>query len=62
MAAALVVTLCWQVRWFSFEWFKHEALAGFDYVWRMDVDLWLKYPVGGVDGHACCERCAHMRC
>ena len=35
-----------QVRWFSFEWFKHAALAEFDYVWRMDVDLWLKFPVG----------------
>ena len=36
-----------QVRWFSFEWFKHEAVQGFDYVWRMDVDLWIKFPVGG---------------
>ena len=35
-----------QVQWFSFEWFKHEALADFDFVWRMDVDLWLKFPVG----------------
>ncbi len=35
-----------QVRWFSFEWSKHAALAEFDYVWRMDVDLWLKFPVG----------------
>jgi hypothetical protein len=34
-----------QIRWFSFEWFKHEALAEFDFVWRMDVDLWLKFPV-----------------
>ena len=34
-----------QVRWFSFEWFKHEALSEFDFVWRMDADLWLKFPV-----------------
>jgi hypothetical protein len=34
------------VQWFSFQWFKHEALADFDFVWRMDVDLWLKFPVG----------------
>ncbi len=40
-----------QVRWFSFEWFKHEALQGFDYVWRMDADLWVKFPVG--DGGWC---------
>ncbi len=59
--------LLWQVRWFSVEWFKHEALAGFDYVWRMDVDLWLKYPVGvdggdgGDDDDACCDLCSQMR-
>jgi hypothetical protein len=47
VAVALVVVsqINAQVRWFSFDWFKHEALADFDFVWRMDVDLWLKFPV-----------------